>query len=111
MSKTRLYPATLSCPMKDKIQPAKLRPEQSHIHTINDRTAPEEFVLFRGVLTHFPASPGWSQLVITGAIILETVEMGIESGHASPVLNAVRIWILISALLVSSGWIYPSYTN
>jgi hypothetical protein len=38
-------------------------------------------------------------------IIPETVEMGIESGHTAPVLNAVRIWIVISTLLVSSGWV------
>ena len=31
--------------------------------------------------------------------------MGTQSGHTSPVLNVLRIWILLSALLVSSGWI------
>ncbi len=31
--------------------------------------------------------------------------MGVESIHTAPVLNAVRVWILLSTLLVASGWI------
>jgi hypothetical protein len=35
--------------------------------------------------------------------------LGIESGHTAPVLNAVRIWILLSTLVVSCGWVLSAF--